>query len=60
MELAVILLIALAVYLAWDRQRHPMKRCRACRTSPGKKISKWNGQAYGVCRRCAGAGEVRR
>lgn len=60
MELALLLLTALVLYIAWDRRRHPMKRCRACRKSPGKKISSWNGQAYGACRRCAGKGEVPR
>lgn len=59
MELALILLTALALYLMWDRRRHPVKYCRACKGS-GKKTSRWNGLAYGVCRRCGGRGEVRR
>ncbi|MCG5220245.1 hypothetical protein [Streptosporangium sp. KLBMP 9127] len=60
MELILILVTLAAMYWAWDRRRHPMKRCRSCRHSPGLKVSSLNGQAFGVCRRCGGKGEVRR
>lgn len=55
---AAIAIVVVAL-LAYDRARHPLKRCRPCRGS-GKKYSPWNGEAYGACRRCAGAGEVPR
>ncbi|WP_144070079.1 hypothetical protein [Nonomuraea indica] len=60
MELVVALVLVFVLYLVWDRRRHPMKPCPRCRRSPGKKLSAWNGQAYGVCRRCDGKGVVRR
>ncbi|MFD1940577.1 hypothetical protein ACFSKW_54900 [Nonomuraea mangrovi] len=59
MELILLGVTAFVLYLIWDRRRHPTKRCRPCKGS-GKKFSRWNGQAYGVCRRCGGKGEVRR
>ncbi|MGC5009726.1 hypothetical protein ACLQ2R_03070 [Streptosporangium sp. DT93] len=60
MELFLAGMTAAVIWWSWDRRRHPLKRCRACRSNPGRKMSSWNGQAYGACRRCAGRGEVRR
>ncbi|MFD8556602.1 hypothetical protein ACFV1N_04825 [Streptosporangium canum] len=60
MELILIGITAVVIWWSWDRRRHPLKRCPSCRTSPGRKLSAWNGSAYGACRRCGGKGEVRR
>ncbi|MFI6813789.1 hypothetical protein ACIBG7_15315 [Nonomuraea sp. NPDC050328] len=60
MELMLALVTLAFAYWCWDRRRHPMKACPRCRRSPGRKVSSWNGQAYGTCRRCDGRGEVRR
>ncbi|GGS88633.1 hypothetical protein ACFFV7_50865 [Nonomuraea spiralis] len=59
MELAIITLTLLVIYLVWDHYRHPKKACPRC-VGSGRKTSRWNGKAYGLCRRCRGKGEVRR
>lgn len=59
MEIALLLVTALALYLMWDRARHPKKYCRACKGS-GRKTSIINGRAYGVCQRCGGKGSLDR
>lgn len=55
----IVIITLLVIYLAWDRRRHPLQLCTRCGGS-GRKMSRWNGRAYGVCRRCRGKGEIRR
>ncbi|WP_433252799.1 hypothetical protein ACQPYK_08460 [Streptosporangium sp. CA-135522] len=59
MELILIGFTAAVIWWSWDRRRHPLKQCQSCRGT-GKKMSSWNGSAYGACLRCGGKGEVHR
>lgn len=58
----IIVFGALVLIALWylDRRRHPLKKCPACKGNPGKKMSRWDGTAYGACSRCGGRGEVNR
>ncbi|MFI6788609.1 hypothetical protein ACIBG4_14895 [Nonomuraea sp. NPDC050383] len=57
--LVIVTVTVLVLYVAWDRARHPKKSCRACKGS-GRKTSRLNGRAYGICRRCGGKGSLAR
>lgn len=59
MEIAIVIVLLVIGYLAYDRWRHPFKRCPVCK-GDGKKTSGWSKSAYGVCVRCNGRGEVNR
>jgi DnaJ-class molecular chaperone len=56
----VLLIIAAAVVVGWwaTVQRHPIRKCPACKGS--KKNAGSNSERWGTCRRCGGKGEVRR
>lgn len=59
MELVIVGLVLLVLVLLWDRSRYPRRYCRGCKGT-GRRRSRISGQAFGLCRRCGGKGELRR
>ena len=59
MEWVLIAATVFALFLMWDRARHPKKYCQRCKGT-GQQLSLISRRAHGTCRRCGGKGSLRR